>query len=45
MKKNFFIIFVYIFFIQFFINHSYTVEPEEMLKNQEQEDLEGGKHK
>jgi len=37
MKKNFFIIFVYIFFIQFFINHSYTVEPEEMLKNQEQE--------
>ena len=37
MKKSFFIIFVYIFFIQFFINHSYAVEPEEILENKKQE--------
>jgi len=37
MKKNFFIIFVYIFFSQFFINYSYTIEPEEILINQKQE--------
>ena len=37
MKKEFFMIFVCIFFIQFFTNHSYAIEPEEMLKNQKQE--------
>ena len=37
MKKNFFIIFVYIFFSQFFINYSYTIDPEEILIIQKQE--------
>ena len=37
MIKKTFIIFLFICLIQFFSNNSYTVEPNEVLKNQKQE--------
>ena len=37
MIKKTFIIFLFICLIQFFSNNSYTVEPNEILKNQKQE--------
>jgi len=35
--KRTFIIFISIFFVQFFLNNTYAVEPDEILKNQNQE--------
>ena len=37
IKKTTFIIFISIFFVQFFLNNTYAVEPDEILKNQNQE--------
>ena len=37
MTNKTFIIIISIFLIQFFLNSSYTVEPDEVLKNQKQE--------
>ena len=37
MIKKIFVIFLSICLIQFFLNNSYTVEPDEVLKNQKQE--------
>ena len=36
-RKKFLMIFICVFLIQLNINYSYTVEPEEVLKNQNQE--------
>ena len=35
--KRTFIIFISIFFVQFFLNNTYAVEPDEILENQNQE--------
>ena len=35
--KRTFVIFISIFFVQFFLNNTYAVEPDEILKNQNQE--------
>ena len=37
MKKSFFILIVSFFLIQIFANYSYTIEPDEILKNKKQE--------